>query len=89
MALGARRLDVVGMIVREALVPVLFGIAIGTAGALAAARVISSLLFGVAPRDPLSFVLAVCGMLAVALAAAAIPARRASRVEPAIALRYE
>jgi len=51
--------------------------------------VISSLLFGVAPRDPLSFVLAVCGMLAVALAAAAIPARRASRVEPAIALRYE
>jgi ABC-type antimicrobial peptide transport system permease subunit len=89
MALGARRLDVVGMIVREALVPVLFGIAIGTAGALAAARVISSLLFGVAPRDPLSFILAVCGMLAVALAAAAIPARRASRVEPAIALRYE
>ena len=89
MALGARRLDVVGMIVREALVPVLVGVAIGTAGALAAARLISSLLFGVAPRDPLSFVLAVWGMLAVALAAAAIPARRASRVEPAIALRYE
>jgi len=77
------------MIVREALVPVFFGVAIGIAGALAAARVIASLLFGVAPRDPLSFVLAVSGMLAVALAAAAIPARRASRVEPAIALRYE
>ncbi|MGB7762120.1 MAG: ABC transporter permease [Bryobacteraceae bacterium] len=89
MALGARRFDVIGMIVREALVPVLFGIAIGIAGALAATRVISSLLFGVAPRDPLSFVLAVSAMLAVALVASAIPARRASRVEPAIALRYE
>ena len=89
MALGARRLDVIGMIVREALVPVLFGVAIGIAGALAATRVISSLLFGVAPRDPLSFILAVCAMLAVALLAAAIPARRASRVDPALALRYE
>jgi ABC-type antimicrobial peptide transport system permease subunit len=77
------------MIVREALVPVLFGVAIGIAGALAATRVISSLLFGVAPRDPLSFIVAVCGMLAVALLAAAIPARRASRVDPALALRYE
>ena len=89
MALGARRFDVIGMIVREALLPVLFGIAIGIAGALAATRVIAALLFGVAPRDPLSFIAAVCGMLAVALLAAAIPARRASRVEPAIALRYE
>jgi len=89
MALGARRFDVIGMIVREALAPVLLGVAIGIAGALAATRVISSLLFGVAPRDPLSFVLAVSAMVAVALLAAAIPARRASRVEPAIALRYE
>ncbi|MGA2182247.1 MAG: ABC transporter permease [Bryobacteraceae bacterium] len=89
MALGARRFDVIRMIVREALVPVLFGIAIGIVGALAANRVVASLLFGVAPRDPLSFVLAVSAMLGVALLAAAIPARRASRVEPAIALRYE
>jgi predicted permease len=89
MALGAQRLDVIGMIVREALVPVLFGIAIGIAGALAATRAVASILFGVAPRDPLSFVLAVSAMLAVALLAAAIPARRASRVEPVIALRYE
>jgi len=89
MALGARRLDVIGMIVREALVPVLFGVAIGISGALAATRVVASLLFGVAPRDPLSFILAVWAMLAVAALAAAIPARRASRVDPAIALRYE
>jgi ABC-type antimicrobial peptide transport system permease subunit len=89
MALGARRSDVIGMIVREALLPVLFGIAIGIAGALAATRVVASLLFGVAPRDPLSFITAVMALLGVALLAAAIPARRASRVEPAIALRYE
>ena len=89
MALGARRLDVVGMIVREALVPVWLGVAIGIAGALAAGRVIASLLFGVAPRDPLSFVVAAGAMVGVALAAAAIPARRASCVEPASALRYE
>jgi len=89
MALGARRGDVIGMIVGEALVPVVFGIAIGIAGALAATRVVASLLFGVAPRDPFSFVLAVSAIVAVALLAAAIPARRASRVEPGIALRYE
>jgi predicted permease len=89
MALGARRRDVIKMIVREALVPVLFGIAVGIAGALAATRVVASLLFGVAPRDPLAFVLAMSAMLSVALLAAAIPARKASRVEPAIALRHE
>lgn len=89
MALGARRRDVVGMMVREVLVPVIFGMAIGIAGALAAARLVASLLFGVAPHDPFSFVMAISAMLAVALAAAAIPARKASRVEPAIALRHE
>jgi predicted permease len=89
MALGARRLSVIGMIVREALIPVSLGVALGVAGALAASRLIASLLFGVAPRDPVSFALAVGAMFGVALAAAAIPARRASRVEPATALRYE
>ena len=89
MALGAGRGDVIGMIVREALVPVLFGIAMGVGGALAATRAVASLLFGVAPRDPLSFVLAVSTLLAVALVAAAIPARRASRIEPLAALRHE
>jgi putative ABC transport system permease protein len=77
------------MIVRESLVPVLIGIAVGIAGALAAVRLVASLLFGVAPRDPLSFVLAAAAMLAVALLAAVVPARRASRVEPLVALRYE
>ena len=89
LALGAGRGDVVRMIVGESLVPVLCGIAAGLAAALALTRLIASLLFGVAPRDPVSLVLATAAMLAVALGAAAIPARRASRVEPLTALRYE
>ena len=89
MALGAGRLGILGMMVGEALVPVLAGIAVGIAGGLAATGVVASLRFGVAPGDPLSFVFAVVAMLGVALLAAAIPARRASRVEPVVALRHE
>jgi predicted permease len=89
MALGAQRGDVVGMIVRESLVPVLVGMAIGLGAALVLTRLVAGLLFGVAPRDPASMLSAVAAMLAVALLAAAIPARRASRVEPGIALRHE
>jgi predicted permease len=89
MALGARRGDVVGMIVRESLVPVLAGMAIGLGAALGLTHLIAGLLFGVAARDPVSIAAAVAAMLAVALLAAAIPARRASRVEPGMALRHE
>jgi predicted permease len=89
MALGARRGDVVRMVVGESLVPVLTGMAVGLAGAAALTRFIAGMLYGVAPRDPLSMALAAAAMLAVSLAAAAIPARRASRVEPVTALRYE
>ncbi len=89
MALGARRSEVVVMIVRESMLPVLAGMAIGLAGALMVTRLAGGLLFGVAPRDPLSVALASAAMLVVALLAAAIPARRASRVEPVTALRYE
>ena len=89
MALGARRGDVVGMIVRESLVPVLIGMAIGLAAAVALTRLVAGLLFGVAPRDPASMLIAAAAMLTVALLAAAIPARRATRVEPGIALRHE
>ena len=89
MALGAQRGQVVGMIVRESLVPVLIGIVAGLAGAIAVTRLVTGLLYGVAPRDPLSMALAACAMLAVALIAVAVPARRASRVEPMMALRYE
>jgi predicted permease len=89
MALGAQPGDVVRMIVLESLVPVLIGMLIGLVAALALARLIASLLYGVAPSDPGSIVLAVAAMLAVALLAAAIPARRAGRVVPMTALRYE
>jgi ABC-type antimicrobial peptide transport system permease subunit len=89
MALGAQPGDVMRMIVRESMVPVLIGMLIGLVAALALGRLIASLLYGVAPGDPGSIVLAVGAMLAVALLAAAVPARRAGRVEPMTALRYE
>ena len=89
MALGARSGDVVGMVVREAMVPVTIGIAIGIAGALAAGRTVASLLYGVAGLDALSLSLAAAVMFGVGLLAAAVPARRAARVEPVTALRYE
>jgi len=89
MALGAQATDVVRMIVRDSLVPVLAGVAIGLGAALALARLVAGMLYGVAPRDPISMIVAAAGMLAVALIAASIPARRASRVDPMRALRYE
>jgi ABC-type antimicrobial peptide transport system permease subunit len=89
MALGAQPGDVVRMVVRESLVPVLIGMLIGLAATLALARLTASLLYGVAPSDPGSIVLAVAAMLVVALLVAAIPARRASHVGPVTTLRYE
>jgi len=89
IALGAGRGDVVGMVLRESLLPVLVGLAAGVAGALALSRLVTGMLYGVAPRDPATIVLAALAMLGVALAAAAIPARRASRVEPMAALRHD
>jgi predicted permease len=89
MALGAQPGEVVRMIVLESLVPVLIGMLIGLFGALGMARLIASLLYGVAPSDPASIALAAGAMLAVALLAAAIPARKAGHVEPMTALRYE
>jgi predicted permease len=89
MALGAQRKDVMAMIVRQALVPVICGMVLGTGAALAGSRVVAGLLYGVAPYDPISYTLAAVALLGVALAAAAVPARRASRLEPVTALRHE
>ena len=89
MALGAQGGDVVRMVVREAMVPVTIGVAAGVAGALTLSRFVGSLLYGVAGADAISIVLAAALLLAVALGAAAIPARRAARVDPLTALRYE
>jgi putative ABC transport system permease protein len=89
MALGARATDVLQLIVRQGMALVLIGLAAGAAGALALTRVMSSLLFDVKPWDPLTLTSVSVLLGAVAFAASYIPARRATRVDPMIALRYE
>ena len=89
MALGAKRADVLRMVVRQGMMMALIGVAIGLAGAFALSRVIVGLLYGVSARDPLTFAGVSLVLLIVALLACLIPARRATRVDPIIALRSE
>jgi putative ABC transport system permease protein len=89
MALGARSSDVVRMVLRQGMSLTLAGLAIGLGAALASVPVLKTLLFGVGAQDPWTFA-SVSGFLAaVALLASYVPARRASRIEPLIALRHE
>ena len=89
MALGAGRGDVLRMILGEGLLLALIGIAIGIAGALALTRFLRSLLFEIKPTDPATYVGVAILLAVVALAACYIPARRAMKVDPMVALRYE
>ncbi|HVS81353.1 MAG TPA: ABC transporter permease [Pyrinomonadaceae bacterium] len=89
MALGARGLDILRLVFRDGLGLTLIGIALGLAGALALTRVLTSLLFEVSTTDPLTFTLVALMLLSVALLACYVPARRATRVDPLVALRYE
>jgi putative ABC transport system permease protein len=89
LALGARHGDVFRQVVGQGMRPVLVGIVAGIAAALFLARLISSLLYGVRPSDPLTLLTVALLLAAVAAAASFIPARRATQVDPMIALRYE
>jgi putative ABC transport system permease protein len=89
MALGATQTRVVREVVGQGLWLTLTGIVIGIAGALAASRVLQKLLYGIKPTDAITFVVGSLVLAAVALAASYLPARRASRVDPMVALRYE
>jgi putative ABC transport system permease protein len=89
MALGADRRDVLLLVLRDALRLVLFGAALGIPAALAAARLVASQLFGISAADPVAIGLATLALLGVAAVAGYLPARRATRVDPLMALRYD
>jgi predicted permease len=89
MALGAQRRDVMRLVLAQGAWLVLIGLAIGAAGALALMRLMTSLLYGVTPSDPVTFIAVAILLALVALAACYVPTRRAMRVDPMVALRYE
>jgi putative ABC transport system permease protein len=89
VALGAQRPDILKMVLRQGIVAVLAGVGIGIVAALALTRLLSSLLYGVTPGDWVTFVSVALLLVVVAIVACSIPARRAMRVDPIVALRYE
>ena len=89
MALGAQRAGVVSMVLRESMLMVVIGVVVGLAGAIAGGRFVQSVLFGLTPTDVWTISGAIGATVLVSLAAGYLPARRASRVDPMVALRYE
>ena len=89
MALGAQRSDVLRLVLGNGAKMVLIGVASGIAASLALTRLMAKMLFGVSAYDPLTFLAVACLLILVAMAASYIPARRAMRVDPVVALRYE
>lgn len=89
VAVGAGGGDLLRLVVRQSMTVVLVGVAVGTAVALAGTRIMASLLYGVTPTDPVTFVAVVAGLLLLALVASYLPARRATQVDPVVVLRHE
>jgi ABC-type antimicrobial peptide transport system permease subunit len=89
MALGARRKDVLGLIVRQAMLLVGVGLGLGLIGALCTTRLLSNMVVNLSVTDPMIFASVIMLLSLVALAAAYLPARQATRVDPIIVLRYQ
>jgi putative ABC transport system permease protein len=89
MALGAQAKDVLKLIIGNGMALALIGVSVGLLGAFALTRLMASLLFGVTTTDAVTFVTVSAGLIAVAFLACYIPARRATKVDPLTALRYE
>jgi len=89
VALGAQPRDVLRLVIRQGMLLTLAGLVVGIAAGTLLTRVLTDMLFGVTPRDPVTFVAVPVLLLVVAFLACWIPARRATRIDPLIALRYE
>jgi putative ABC transport system permease protein len=89
MALGAQQRDLLKMVIKQALLLAVGGVAIGLIASFGLTRLMSSLLFGVKPTDPATFVITALLLATTALVASYLPARRATKIDPLVALRYE